>query len=164
MMAANTDSPGSNTQAAHAQKAQQSDADRRHAPRVLVNLDVDYGNADNYLFANIRDISATGIFVSTNSPVEPGTRLNVRFTPSHNTTPRDTDVAHPDVLDLEGLVMWVNAHRPSDHDSLNPGMGIRFLELNDTQRKRLHDFIKTFAYIDEEESQSLTEAPAEDDA
>lgn len=124
-------------------------ADRRHAPRVLVNLDLDYRNQDNFLFANIRDISATGIFVSTNSPEQPGTRLNVRFTPSHSTTRRDVDTAHPDVLDVEGEVIWVNDYRPGDSTNLHPGMGIRFIELTETQRQRLHDFIKTFAYIDD---------------
>ncbi len=148
MMAAKTDSMGKESDA---QSSLKSGSDRRHAPRVLVNLDVDYGNQNNFLFANIRDISATGIFVSTSSPEAPGTRLNVRFTPSHHHTPPNVDVAHPDVLDVEGEVIWVNAFRPGDTDNLHPGMGIRFIELTDTQRKRLHDFIKTFAYIDDEQ-------------
>ena len=42
-----------------------SDAERRRAPRVLLNLEVDYASEDNYLFAYITDISATGIFVRT---------------------------------------------------------------------------------------------------
>lgn len=144
MMAAKTNSTTNNSD------ANQSSPERRHAPRVLVNLDVDYGNEDNFLFASIRDISATGIFVATKSPEEPGTRLNVRFTPSHNKTPRDIDTAFPDVLDVEGEVIWVNQVRPGDSSNLHPGMGIRFVELTDTQRQRLHDFIKTFAYIDDE--------------
>src|SRR5262245_60917012 len=42
--------------------------ERRQWERALVDLEVDYGNEENYLFAYIRDISATGIFVRTNSP------------------------------------------------------------------------------------------------
>ena len=56
-------------------------AERRAAPRVLVDLEVDYASEDNYLFAYITDISETGIFVRTTSPEQPGTRLNLRFRP-----------------------------------------------------------------------------------
>ena len=56
-----------------------SDAERRRAPRVLVDLEVDYASEENYLFAYITDISATGIFVRTTTPEQPGTHLNLRF-------------------------------------------------------------------------------------
>jgi uncharacterized protein (TIGR02266 family) len=111
--------------------------DRRQWQRVLVDLEVDYGNQENYLFAYIRDISATGIFVRTNSPEPPGTRLNVRFTPPPDDTP----------LELEGEVIWINPYRPGQPDNLHPGMGIRFIGLSDDDRGRLQDFIKTFAYL-----------------
>ena len=114
--------------------------DRRQWQRVLVDLEVDYGNQDNYLFAYIRDISATGIFVRTNSPEPPGTRLNLRFTPPSADTP----------LELEGEVIWINAYRPGQPDNLHPGMGIRFIGLTDDDRHRLQDFIKTFAYLSDE--------------
>lgn len=114
--------------------------DRRQWQRVLVDLEVDYGNEDNYLFAYIRDISATGIFVRTNSPEEPGTRLNLRFTPHGADSP----------LELEGEVIWINPYRPGQPDNLHPGMGIRFVGLTDDDRDRLHDFIKTFAYLADE--------------
>lgn len=111
--------------------------DRRAWKRVLVDLEVDYGNEDNYLFAYIRDISVTGIFVRTNTPEEPGTRLNVRFTPH--------GAPHP--LELEGEVIWVNPYRPGHSDNLHPGMGIRFVALDKEQRQRLAEFVKTFAYL-----------------
>src|SRR5215212_9291452 len=56
-------------------------SDRRAAPRVLVDLEVDYASEDNYLFAYITDISETGIFVRTTTPEQPGTHLNLRFRP-----------------------------------------------------------------------------------
>ncbi len=114
-------------------------SDRRGAPRVLVNLDVDWGDRDNFLFASIRDISATGIFVRTNAPEDPGTHLNLRFAPAGG----------DDTLELEGEVIWVNAYRPGDSTNLNPGMGIRFRGLTDEQRGRLVELIRTFAYLDD---------------
>ena len=116
-----------------------SDDERREWRRVLVDLEVDYGNEDNYLFAYIRDISATGIFVCTNTPEVPGTRLNVRFTPTGTQDP----------LELDGEVMWVNPYRPGHSESLHPGMGIRFAKTSADQREKLAEFIKTFAYIED---------------
>jgi type IV pilus assembly protein PilZ len=112
-------------------------ADRRGWERVLVDLEVDYGDQDNYLFAYITDISATGIFVRTNTPEAPGTRLNLRFTPHGASAP----------LALEGEVIWINAYRPGHSDNLHPGMGIRFIGLSDDDRRRLADFVKTFALL-----------------
>src|SRR5579863_1334750 len=79
-------------------------ADRRAAPRVLVDLEVDYASEDNYLFAYITDISETGIFVRTTTPQQPGTRLNMRF--------RNEDAQ----LEVEGVVIWINPYRPGAAD------------------------------------------------
>lgn len=105
-----------------------------------MDFEVDYGNEETYLFAYIRDISATGIFVRTNSPESPGTHLNVRFTPH----------GHSDPLELEGEVIWINPYRPGHSDNLHPGMGIRFIGLTDDDRDRLVELIKTFAYLADE--------------
>ena len=115
--------------------------ERRRWQRVLVDLEVDYGDADNYLFAYIKDISATGIFVSTHQPEQPGTSLNLRFTPHGASDP----------FALEGEVIWWNPFRPGQPDSLNPGMGIRFIGLTDDDRGRLQQLIKTFAVLADEE-------------
>ena len=112
-------------------------AERRAAPRVLVDLDVDYRSEDTYLFASSRDISETGIFVRTIEPLPPGTQLNLRFRP-------DDD----EVLELEGEVMWVNPYRPDALANLDPGMGVRFVPLRTAMRQRLLELIRRIAYID----------------
>jgi uncharacterized protein (TIGR02266 family) len=113
-------------------------AERRAAPRVLVDLDVDYRSENTYLFASSRDISETGIFVRTLEPLPPGTQLNLRFRP---------DDAN-EVLELEGEVMWVNPYRPDALANLDPGMGVRFVPLRTAMRKRLLELIRRIAYID----------------
>ncbi len=113
------------------------DADRRAAPRVLVDLEVDYASEDNYLFAYITDISETGIFVRTTSPEQPGTRLNLRFRPD----------GASEQLELEGEVIWVNPFRPGAPDNLHPGMGIRFVDLDDDVRDQLLELVRRFAYL-----------------
>jgi type IV pilus assembly protein PilZ len=112
-------------------------ADRRQAPRVLVDLEVDYASEENYLFAYITDISETGIFVRTTTPEQPGTHLNLRFRP---------DDESPQ-LEVEGEVIWVNPYRPGAPDNLHPGMGIRFVGLDDDLRDRLLELVRRFAYL-----------------
>jgi len=109
-----------------------SDADRRRAPRVFVDVKVDYASEENYLFAYITDISATGIFVRTTTPEQPGTLLNLRFA---------------DEIECEGEVIWVNPYRPGAPDNLHPGMGIRFVDIDDKMRARLLELIRRFAYL-----------------
>lgn len=130
-------------------------AERRAAPRVLVDLEVDYAAEGNFLFAYITDISATGIFIRTTSPEPPGTHLNLRFTPvvPEDAEP-DLDDAALDVEDdptapfeLEGEVIWVNAYRPGQRDNLDPGMGVRFLGLDAPTKARLLDLMRRIAYL-----------------
>jgi type IV pilus assembly protein PilZ len=116
-----------------------SDAERRRAPRILVDLEVDYASEDNYLFAYITDISATGIFVRTTTPEEPGTHLNLRFSPEGRGGEGEVEV--------EGEVIWVNPYRPGSPDNLNPGMGIRFVDLDDEVKVELLELIRRFAYL-----------------
>ena len=110
-------------------------SDRRAAPRVLVDLEVDYALEDNYLFAYITDISETGIFVKTTAPEQPGTHLNLRFT------------VGDEPIEVEGEVIWVNPFRPGAPDSINPGMGIRFVGLDDELRDQLLELVRRFAYL-----------------
>ena len=116
-----------------------ADSNRRAAPRVLVDLKVDYASEENYLFAYITDISATGIFVRTTTPEDPGTHLNLRFLPDAT--------AHGAPIEVEGQVIWINPYRPGAPDNLHPGMGIRFVDLDDDIRDRLLELIRRFAYL-----------------
>lgn len=119
-----------------------SEAERRRAPRLLVDLEVDYASEDNYLFAYITDISDTGIFVKTITPEPAGTLLNLRFRCDLDGTGRGVHS-----IEAEGAVIWVNPFRPGAPDNLHPGMGIRFIGLDDAVRRRLLVLVKRFAYL-----------------
>ena len=112
-------------------------AERRAEPRVLVDLEVDYRSEDNYHFAYITDISATGIFIRTTTPEPAGTQLNLRF----------DDAEAGDRFELEGEVIWVNAYRPGAADNLHPGMGVRFIGLDGATKARLYDLVRRIAYL-----------------
>ena len=92
------------------------------APRVLVDLEVDYASEDNYLFAYITDISATGIFVRTTTPGAAGHAPEPALLAPTTPGPQ---------IEVEGEVIWVNPYRPGAPDNLHPGMGIRFVGLDD---------------------------------
>lgn len=117
-----------------------SDAERRRAPRVLVDLEVDYASEENYLFAYITDISATGIFIRTTTPEAPGTHLNLRFSPTGQGRGEGS-------IEVEGEVIWVNPYRPGTPDNLHPGMGVRFVGIDDEVRAELLELIRRFAYL-----------------
>jgi len=114
-----------------------ADSDRRIAPRVLVDFEVDYASEDNYLFAYITDISETGIFIRTTTPEPAGTHLNLRFR---------LDDASPQIQ-VEGEVIWVNPYRPGNMNNLHPGMGLRFIELEDGLKAQLLELVRRFAYL-----------------
>jgi uncharacterized protein (TIGR02266 family) len=117
-----------------------SGADRRLAPRILVDIEVDYACEDTYLFAYITDMSAFGIFVRTNAPEPKGTELHLRFTPP----------GEAKSLAVEGRVVWLNPYRPGDMDNTHPGMGIEFVNLDELTRERLVELVRKIAYIDRE--------------
>jgi type IV pilus assembly protein PilZ len=118
-------------------------ADRRVHERVHVDIEVDYKADDTFLFAYITDISAMGIFVRTNTPEPPGTRLTLRFTPLEG-----------EAMAFEGEVIWINPLREGegDYENRNPGMGIQFVDLEPEQRDRILQLVRTFAYLDDDKS------------
>jgi type IV pilus assembly protein PilZ len=114
--------------------------ERREHQRVLVSMEVDYRCDKTFLFAYITDLSAMGIFIQTSEPLPPGTLLNLRFQPPGGAQ-----------LDVEGRVIWVNP--PRKHDSINPGMGVQFVDLTPAQREQIKVLVRTFAYLSDDEDQ-----------
>jgi type IV pilus assembly protein PilZ len=134
--------------------ASSAGANRRSALRVDVTWSVDCSTEDTFLYASIANISAIGIFVRTEAPLEPGTELTLRFSPRSTSTdvaPTDDVDASPEQreLVLRGSVQWVNRVRPGG-DNPNPGMGIRFLDLAPAERERLVEAVRSIAYLREE--------------
>lgn len=111
-------------------------ADRRTAQRVEVTWSVDCETEETFVYASISNISAVGIFVRTNEPLAVGTRLTLRFAPP----------GAPDPFVLDGVVQWVNPVRAFSTNP-NPGMGVRFVDLEPSARARLFATIRTIAYV-----------------
>ena len=111
-------------------------SERRQSPRIPVTWAVDCETEDTFLYASIANISEIGIFVRTRDPLDVGTRLTLRFAPP--------DLDQPFVL--TGVVQWVNPVRALS-ENLNPGMGVRFVELSLEDRERIVAAIRTIAYL-----------------
>jgi len=110
--------------------------DRRSADRIDVVWSVDCETDETFLYASITNISELGIFVRTNQPLQVGTRLTLRFAVP----------ASSESFVLRGQVQWVNPLRVLA-ENLNPGMGIRFLDLAPEERERIVGIIRTIAYV-----------------
>jgi type IV pilus assembly protein PilZ len=111
------------------------DAERRTSDRYDVEWAVDCVASDTFLYASITNISEMGIFVRTTEPLKLNTKLRLTFAPPG-----------AESFELEGCVAWVNRVR-DDGDNPNPGMGIRFGNLQPDERERLVDVIRTIAYL-----------------
>ncbi len=112
--------------------------ERRVHERVAVCMEVDYRCDDTFLFAYITDMSAMGIFVQTTSPRPAGTLLNLRFR-----------LPDGSPLDVDGRVIWVN--HPHGATSINPGMGVQFVDITPAQRDKVLGLVRTFAYLSDDE-------------
>lgn len=113
-------------------------SERREHERFDVSIEVDYQDGDTFLFSYIQNISLMGIFIRSEDPLPLGTKLDLRFTHEGH------------AISLTGEVMWVNPFRP-DGDNLNPGMGVRFVELDPDDREKLVALVRTIAYLQDDE-------------
>lgn len=114
-----------------------SGEERRTFDRYEVEWAVDCVATDTFLYASITNISEMGIFVRTVDPLRLNTKLRLTFAPPGE-----------DGFQLEGRVAWVNCLR-DDGDNPNPGMGVRFVNLQPDERERLVEAIRTIAYLRE---------------
>ncbi len=111
--------------------------ERRVFDRYDVQWSVDCVAADTFLYASISNISELGIFVSTREPLPLRTSLRLMFAPPG-----------AEAFALDGCVAWVNPVREHG-ENLNPGMGVRFVNLALSDRERLVEIIRTIAYLRE---------------
>jgi len=110
--------------------------ERRQHRRYDVKFQVDVEGAENFLFAYVSNISEMGIFVASDRPLSVGSHLKLTFKP----------IEIAESFEVEGEVVWVNPVREGD-ESQSPGMGIRFVDLDDEQKEKIVGLIKTIAYL-----------------
>lgn len=130
-----------------APETQSGGAERRRAPRYPVDFEVDYRAEDTFLFAYISNVSEMGIFVRTDTPEPPGTRLVLRFKPD--------GFDHP--LELQGRVTWINPPRDPPEPGRTAGMGVQFETLSQAQRRAVIELVRRLAYLEDDSEGPLPE-------
>ena len=111
--------------------------DQRTSDRVLVKLQVDCSSEGHFLFENATNISEHGVFIHTTEPMKPGTKIELQFTLPET----------KEKLKVLGEVMWVNPIRKDEEKNVNPGMGVKFANLNEINRDILLNAIKRIAVL-----------------
>jgi type IV pilus assembly protein PilZ len=132
------DAHGSEVEPCDRHSSPSEPCDRRSAERIDVTWVVDCEAEDTFLYAAITNISELGIFVRTTTPLPVGSRLTLRFAPPGWTS----------CFVIKGAVQWINEVHPL-RETLNPGMGIRFVDLTLDERERIVEAIRTIAYLRE---------------
>src|SRR5580704_1769287 len=100
-----------------------TDDDARREERVTINKE--FESYDAFINEYVTNISRTGVFVRSRTPLPTGTRVNLRFT-----------VIMDDIETIEGIGEVVRVHDDP------PGMGVVFTELS-TYSKGLIDKLLT---------------------
>jgi len=98
-------------------------ASDRREPRLTINKEFD--SFDQFIQEYVTNISASGVFIKTKTPLEIGTRVDLRFT-----------VIMDDIETIEGIGEVVRVQSNPD------GMGVVFTELS-SYSKRLIERLLT---------------------
>lgn len=98
--------------------AEKKSKNARQHPRAPIQLRVDYKRMNSFFADYTKNISKGGTFIKTNKPLETGTQFLFKLTIPRRDKP----------FELLGEVVW---SKPEGED---PGMGIRFIYADDSQR------------------------------
>ena len=96
---------------------------------IDVKLRANVATEDAFLFAYVSNISEMGIFLASDDPKPVGTLLKLNFKP----------IEVGESFEVEGEVVWVNPVREKKDESLNPGMGVKFVNIDDDRREKIID-------------------------
>src|SRR3982750_1489099 len=92
-------------------KKAEKDSEMRTSDRVTINKE--FESFDAFIQEYVTNISRTGVFIKSSTPLAIGTRVNLRFT-----------VIMDDIETIEGVGEVVRVEKDP------PGMGVVFCELN----------------------------------
>lgn len=116
-------------QANESNQADEVCRERRRSDRAQFLVRVDYSTVDEMFSEFTRDINEGGLFIETDNPQDTGTVVSMQFNLPGSDEPIRT----------EGLVVRVN----DGSDGNPPGMGIEFDDLEDADRKRIDQLVRT---------------------
>ena len=101
--------------------------ERRKHKRVNVNIEVQYSSEHSFASDWITNISKGGMFIRTDHPLPPGTKLKISFSLPNRKLP----------IQVEGVVRWI---APREKGIL-PGMGVEITKISEEDKMFLEKFI-----------------------
>jgi type IV pilus assembly protein PilZ len=101
-------------------------ADSRTHPRAPIELKVDYKKMNSFFADYTKNISKGGTFIKTKKPLPIGTKFLFKLAVPHRDNP----------FELLGEVVW------SKGEGDEPGMGIRFIYSDDSQRRDFESVVE----------------------
>ena len=104
------------------------DLDELHPPRVFerVTINKEFESYDAFISEYVTNISRTGVFVRSKTPLPIGTQVNLRFT-----------VIMDDIETVEGIGEVMRVHDDP------PGMGVVFTELSSYSKGLIEKLLTT---------------------
>lgn len=107
-----------------------NERERRTNERLPVQLRVDYQSAESFISEYTMNISRGGMFISTRTPLNIGTVIELTFHIPGREVP----------FKIVGEVAWIT---PYDRKSnLIPGMGIRFKDMKEEDKRAFEGFVE----------------------
>jgi type IV pilus assembly protein PilZ len=111
----------------------------RSEPRISLAFRVRYHSPDGPQFeSRAGGIGGGGLFIESLAPFPVGTRLSMEFC-----LPEKSDEWMP----AKGTVAWICPK--ADQYTFSPGMGVRFTEIAEDVRDRIHEIVKSFQNMDQ---------------
>ena len=105
----------------------------RLEPRISLAFCVRYNSPDGPRFeSRAGGIGGGGLFIESQSPLPVGTRLAMEFSFLEKSE---------EWMPAKGTVAWICPK--ADQYTFSPGMGVRFTEIAEDVRDRIHELVKT---------------------
>ena len=101
--------------------------EKRHHPRIAVSWQVAIETSDRADNVQLKDISLGGAFVVCPEPLALNDKFKINIR-----------IPNQEPLRLNAEVVWSNRNMPADK-VINRGMGIRFIENTENDRRRLNE-------------------------
>jgi type IV pilus assembly protein PilZ len=111
----------------------QKPADARVHTRAPIELKVEYKKMNTFFSDYTKNISKGGTFIKTDRPLKVGTEFVFKlFVP-----------AKDEPFTLRGRVAWINTEAESQRPDVgDKGMGIKFIYVDDAQRRMFEDLVE----------------------
>jgi uncharacterized protein (TIGR02266 family) len=112
----------------------QHDGERRGKPRYNVRFAVNYRYGDAYLYSRASNASEFGIFLVSAHTLPLGSAIRLEFEIPSAREP----------VTVSGEVVWVE----DGSGGQDPGMGIKFVDLDPEKQRHLRSLVRVVACID----------------